>query len=59
MKRVFTYNIGLKLVSLVLAILTWFYIDAELMKSRDVISMPTFKEEPVEELKVDRIDFIK
>ena len=59
MKKILTHNTGLKLVSLGLAIMTWFYIYTVMVKTREVISVPTFEEDPVEELKVDRIDVIK
>lgn len=32
MKNFFTYNLGLKLISLALAIITWLYVDGQLLK---------------------------
>jgi len=32
MKNFFTYNLGIKLVALGLAIITWLYVDGQLLK---------------------------
>lgn len=32
MKKWFTYNLPLKLIALILAIITWFYVNRELMR---------------------------
>jgi hypothetical protein len=32
MKNFFTYNLGLKLIALALAIITWLYVDGQLLK---------------------------
>ena len=34
-RKWFTNNFGLKILSLMLAVMTWFYVDRELMKLRD------------------------
>ena len=32
MKNFFTYNLGIKLIALGLAIITWLYVDGQLLK---------------------------
>ena len=61
MKKILTHNIGLKLISLILAIFTWFYIYAELVKGEDPLGMSDIGATQVKQLdiEVDKINLIK
>ena len=45
MKKWLTYNLGLKLIALGLAIITWIYVSGEILRN-EKIQRPTEQEQP-------------